>query len=257
MSNLKIYNLFLENCIFMSYAPGAMGHAFTRTLYAHDKIFYWNNTLNPWNQWDSECKAPLDWPDQTELNEIHKNYNKEGTVNLKSTIPFSMGSFFGNSNIGYSDIKYIKENFLKNSIKPLVADFLKSGKKLILPTHGTVNELLISYPNNKIINLYADYEIMKKEDRLGRRLITDRKSYWKEISHSNVINISKDKYFSKNFDKFKNEYKKLNIQQSKINSIRAFILRYLERLEQYSEIDKQIAIEAGIWDRKNFFIRKK
>ena len=261
MLNHKIYNLFLENCIFISYAPGAMGHAFTRTLYAHDKIFYWNSVLSPWNQWDNKCKTPLDWPDQTELNDIHINYNKEGIVNLKSTIPISMGSFFGNEDTK-RDISYenMKKDFIKNCVKPLVGDFLKSGKKLIIPTHETVDNILINCPNNIIINLYANYDIMKKENRLGRNVLKYKESYWKKINHTNVINISKNKYFSKNFNIFKREYeevlRKLNIGQYKINAVRAFLLRYLERLEQYSEIDRQIALEAGLWDSKNVLSRK-
>ena len=101
---------------------------------------------------------------------------------------------------------------------------------------------------------------MKKENRLGRNVLKYKESYWKKINHTNVINISKNKYFSKNFDIFKSEYekvlKKLNIGQYKINAVRAFLLRYLERLEQYSEIDRQIALEAGIWDSKNVLSRK-
>ena len=255
--NLKIYEKFLKNCIFVSYSPNARGHIFTRIILSHEEDFYWNNAFNIWSQWDNLCKKPLDWPDNSKNNDLWTSIENT-IVNAYTTIPFTVAPFFGKNSLqNIGDKEAIKNSFIKRVNKPLLLSFLKSNKKFVIPTHISVDRLIKDYPTNSIINLWANYEILIKEDRFHRFSSKSQKnyekieSYWKPLDHVNVFNVPKDKFFSKNYDEFEDEYNKIidkfNIRYPRYNKIRAFMLRYLERNKYYDKIDKET------FDKYKFF----
>ena len=239
---MSTFSKLLKNCIFVAYPSGGSGNAFSRILYIHEEFFYWNILFNPWYIYDTNCKKSLDWIETQEHTDIMKD-KKVYTPTHLDLRPIQ--------NISPSPIEGETEAEFKNYIynhanKQLIIDFIKSNKKVILPNHTTTNNLLKNFPANTIINLYSDKKESIKNHRGWKPLpqsLTE-KYYWEPHNHPNILNISKEKLFSKNFNEFEKEYKKIisyfNLEKTYTNKIRAFILRYIERCEYYKNMELEI-----------------
>ena len=250
----KIYTQFLNKCIILSSTLGARSDAYIRTTSVHDCTFFWHKNFNPWTITDKSCKSSLDFPENHEYSETYTINNK--TINLYTTAPLQRISLWGNGNAIYVDnSEAVEKDFIKYGDKNLIGNFLYSRKKLIVPTHKDVNQLLKEYPNNLIINLWCNKENWLTENRFNRQYYENRTSYWKPINHPRVFNVAKDKYFSDSFKEFEDEYRKFinyfEIKQLHTNKIRAFILRYLEKGNQYIDIDRINSAKVKHWSQRN------
>ena len=229
----------LKNCIFVSYPSGGSGNAFSRILYIHEEFFYWNILFNPWYIYDTNCKKSLDWIETQEHTDIFKDKKVYTPTHLDFRSIYNKGREEATE-------KKFKNYIYNHANKQLIIDFIKSRKKVILPTHVPINSLAKNFPANTSINLYSNKEESIKNHRGWEPLpqsLTE-KYYWKSYNHPNILNISKEKLFSKNFNEFEKEYKKIisyfNLEKTYTNKIRAFILRYIERCEYYKNMELEI-----------------
>ena len=234
------FSKFLQQSILLSYPNGGKGHAFLRILYAHEEFFYWNVLFNPWYIYDSDCKKPLDWIETQEHTDITYNKKVYTPVHLDHRPLYETGS------IRAWTREALKSYIYKGADKRVITDFIRSGKKIILANHATTNHLLENFPINTIINLYSNKEESIKNDRgwPPTPFALSQKYYWAPHDHPNILNISKERIFSKNFDEFEKEYKKLisyfNLKKTYTNKVRTFILRHTERCEYYRDIEVDI-----------------
>ena len=97
-------------------------------------------------------------------------------------------------------------------------------------------------------------EILKKSHKHKSKKDYSRKNeakVLKEIKNGSRL----DKYFSDSFKEFEDEYRKFinyfEIKQLHTNKIRAFILRYLEKGNQYIDIDRINSAKVKHWSQRN------
>ena len=236
---MSTFSKLLKNCIFVAYPSGGSGNAFSRILYIHEEFFYWNILFNPWYIYDTNCKKSLDWIETQEHTDIFKDKKVYTPTHLDFRSIYNKGREEATE-------KKFKNYIYNHANKQLITDFIKSRKKVILPTHVPINSLAKNFPANTSINLYSNKEESIKNHRGWKPLpqsLTE-KYYWEPHNHPNILNISKEKLFSKNFNEFEKEYKKIisyfNLEKTYTNKIRAFILRYIERCEYYKNMELEI-----------------
>ena len=240
---MSAFSKFLKNCIFVTYPSGGKGQAFSRILYTHEELCYWSSLMNPWYQTDITCKKPLDWIEAQEHTHILPQFNEN---KIYTATHLDYRRIFEMRGAKECTYKTFESYFYNKSDKHFITNIVKSNKKIILPTHAGVEEVLKSFPNNTIINLYSNKEnsIINHRGWPPTPYHLTKKYYWEPFTHSNVLNISKEKFFSENFNQFENEYKKIilyfKLKKRYTNKIRTFILRHTERCEYYKEIELKV-----------------
>lgn len=194
-----IINLTSHKIIFISYSPNFGGHAVRRILSASPEIFY------PIN--------PLSYPDDLEGFVAHAGWD----------LPHS----FTKQHLGacHEDLIQYPPTQLSEVID--FYKYIKKCEKFCIVTH----DLHIHKKFNcTTIRLFG------KQPR--RNMWDGRPDVIDPIFEKNVINVDVDNLFSDRYEKFEKEYlslcKSLNIFPQ-INSVRAFILLWLEKQKRLSE----------------------
>tara|TARA_B100000780_G_C21111639_1_gene449263 strand:+ start:1235 stop:1873 length:639 start_codon:yes stop_codon:yes gene_type:complete len=130
---------------------------------------------------------------------------------------------------------HTKDDFMYPDSKPSrIRDFITEykniiSKKVCVNSHNQDTHIL--FPNNTVIRLCG------KEPTF--RFFKSRDRYVEPQHNSNVINVDVNDIFSKNYTTFETTYldlcNKLNITP-RINSVRAFLLLWLEKQERYKNL---------------------
>jgi len=191
-----------KNIIFISYAPNYGGHAVRRIISASPEIFYPTNN-------------PLKYPDHLEGFVVHQNWD----------IPSS----FIKQHLGacHEDLIHYPPTSLDEIIK--FYGYLRKQSKICLTTH--------------------DLSIQEKFDCITIRLVgkmLDRCMWARQetpeiesVQSENLINLNVNKLFSYDYEEFESEYLTLckNIDIfPQINSVRSFILLWLEKQQRLKKI---------------------
>jgi hypothetical protein len=202
--------------ILIFYSHGFRGHAVTRILSCHPEA-HWESK---WSSGNDERDNPLSFPEHVSGFEF---YRAEG-VSIKKASTFVHTGYY--LEIGRADDS-LRENFLSvyNLVK-LLKD-TKSDKYIFLNTH----------PHQKAVGL-EKVERPKKVILYSELHADPRYGLWPDVQlnslspQENALNINIDKLFSSDYTEFEDEYLKAVKYfdfTPRINAVRAFILRYIER----------------------------
>ena len=236
----NVFNKFLKNITFISYPPLGRGNAFSRIINAHDEYF-WTFSLSGWedqyNIYDS-------------LSFTESQEGQEHGKLLFQTIAHQPLFIYWRHNIKNISLKKQFEEFIEEGTDHAKKDFIKcikSNKLYCIPTHEKIEIIKKIYPDNLLINFWSNKEKFLKEKRTSKLHKTTFMNIFKEEyyfkEYPNVININKDKLFSKNWYEYSEEFDKLStllkFHNPRKNAVRAFILMYLERDEIFGEQDSK------------------
>lgn len=190
------------NVIFINYAPGFGGNAIRRIISASPEIYFQKDN-------------PVRYPD-----------NIEGFVAHEWEEGFE--KYFKKQHLTacHDDYLVYPPKKIKSNIE-LLTKFYKDvkQKRVCLTTHKK--------DIHKVFNCKTIRTVGKFE---RAEFIFNFNEYIEPVYANNVFNLEVNKLFSKNYDEFENEYfhlcSFLNIFPQ-INSVRSFILLWLEKQERY------------------------
>jgi len=205
--------------ILIFYSHGFRGHAVTRILSCHPEA-HWEPK---WSSGNLEHDNPLSFPESVS----GFNFYIPSDISLKKASTFvHTGAYL---EIGQNDKTLTKNILSVYNLSKLLKD-TKSDKYIFLNTH----------PHQNAVG-FEKVERPKKVILYSKSHLDPRYSLWtdKKLNslspQENALNIDIDKLFSADYIEFEDEYLKAVTYfdfTPRINAVRAFILRYIER-ERY------------------------
>jgi len=206
-----------DRVVIIFYNSGFRGHCVTRILGSH-KESYWHSTwsLNP------DSGDPLSFPEK----QTHFTFPHIKKLPLKKTFPLVHTGLFFNINDGEPKKR------LSEIAEINVALSDGTERYIFLNSHPDGTGLEYIKRHKKVV-LYSS---SKKDNRF----LIDKDSFPVKLYNTlkpldDALNIDIDALFSLNYKEFESEYIKIVRYfdfTPRINAVRAFILRYLER-ERY------------------------
>jgi len=193
-----------DNFVIIFFRGGMAGSALCRILNSHPEFYYKQKYLN-----QKEYNDPLKFPDSVEgfFVQDHKWLG------------------FKQQHLGCVHTSFYTPWNAKDDLREYF-NLVKQGKTVVLKTHDF--NLYEKFKNNRCIFIVEDKP-------LDRGSISNKVGNYHSISEK-VFSVNINNLMSKNYDTFLNEYIKL-VQEfnltPRINSVRSFILMWLERQERF------------------------
>lgn len=200
----KVIEKFEDNIIFISYPPGFAGHAIHRIISASPEIYFEGDST----RYPDEVEGfwVRSWPEE----EFSEYFKKQHLAACHGKDMFKF------PRIHTHQLEKVTQNLLKKH-------------KIIICTHDTEIHNTFNCQTIRTIG-YLD-----RVDDLFKNQYTRIEPVVKD----NVINVRIDKLLSENYKEFEKEYlalcQSLNIFPQ-INSVRSFILLWIEKQKRYVEL---------------------